>query len=90
MRKLALLLVAAVILTVIGCQPPEGMAGVTQEQFDEVKAQVDALTMDAMNLQTALDSLTVLYNGHIEKYHKGGKTATAPPATTKPPKVKVK
>lgn len=90
MRKLALLLVAAVVLTVIGCQPPEGMAGVTQEQFDELKAQVDALTTDAMNLQTSLDSLTMLYNAHIEKYHKGGTTATPPPATTTPPPRKVK
>lgn len=90
MRKLALMLVAVVVLSVIGCQPPEGMAGVTQEQFDELKMQVDALTTDAMNLQMALDSLTMLYNEHIEKYHKGSATATPPPATTKPPKVKVK
>jgi outer membrane murein-binding lipoprotein Lpp len=93
MMKIALLLVAVVGLTVIGCQPPEGMTtGVTQEQFDELKAQVDALNTDVMNLHTALDSLTAAYNAHIEKYHKGSKTVTQPPAkiAPEPPPRKIK
>ena len=88
MRKLALLLVAAVVLTVIGCQPPEGMAGVSQEQFDELKAQVDMLNTDVMTLQTALDSLTMIYNGHIEKFHKAsGIKAPVVKPKEKPPAV---
>lgn len=83
MRIVAVALLAVIALTVIGCQPPEGMAGVTQEQFDELKATVDGLQTDVGNLQTAIDSLTTIYNGHIEKYHRGGAVAPKPP--TKPP-----
>lgn len=86
MRKVAILLVAGIVLMVIGCQPPEGLGGVTQEQFDELKTQIETLQTDISNLQTSLDSLTTLYNGHIEKYHKGGKTAPKPPEPTKPPR----
>jgi len=91
MRTIALALLAVVALTVIGCQPPEGMTGPTQEQFDALKAQVDALQTDLGNMQMAYDSLTTVYNEHIEKFHKsGGTKAPTPPAPSKPPKVKVK
>lgn len=85
MRNIALALIAVVALMVIGCQPPEGMAGVTTEQFNELKTQVENLQTDVMNLHMALDSLTTLYNGHIEKYHKGGKVAPKIEPTIKTP-----
>ena len=88
MRTIAIMLVAAIALVVIGCQPPEGMGGVSQEQFETLKAQVETLQTDLGNLQTALDSLTTLYNDHIEKFHKkGGTTAPKPkkPSGLKPP-----
>ena len=91
MRTIALALIAVVALMVIGCQPPEGMGGVTQEQFDGLKTQVDALQTDVVNLQASLDSLTTFYNEHIDKFHKsGGTKAPKPPAPSKPPKVKIK
>jgi len=74
MRTIAIMLVAAIALVVIGCQPPEGMGGVSQEQFDTLKAQVETLQTD--------------YNDHIEKFHKkGGTTAPKPkkPSGLKPP-----
>jgi outer membrane murein-binding lipoprotein Lpp len=91
MRILALLLITVVAFSVIGCQPPEGVTpGVSQEQFDALKAQVDALNTDVMNLHATVDSLTEAYNAHVDKYHKGSKTVTKPPAPSKPPKVKIK
>jgi hypothetical protein len=90
MIKIATLLALVACLTIIGCQPPEGMAGPTKEEFDALKMQVETLQTDVAAMNTAMDSLTVLYNAHITKYHKGSATATPPPATTKPPKVKVK
>ena len=83
MRNIALILLAVVALTVIGCQPPEGMGGVTQEQFDALKTQVDNLQTDVGNLQVSLDSLTVLYNAHVDKYHKGSAVAPKPPTPKK-------
>ena len=85
MRTIALALLAVVALTVIGCQPPEGM-GPTQEQFDALKAKVDALEMDVVNLKTAVDSLTTVYNDHIDKFHKAG--GTKAPTVKKTPGVK--
>jgi hypothetical protein len=91
MRTIALALLAIVALTVIGCQPPEGMTGPTQEQFDALKAQVDALQMDLGNMQMAYDSLVTVYNEHIDKFHKSGVTkASATPAPKTPIKKKVK
>ena len=90
MRNLGILLIAVIALMVIGCQPPEGMGGVTQEQFDELKGHVEMLKTDVENLHMALDSLTTHYNMHVEKYHKGGTTAPTPPAPSKPPKERIK
>jgi hypothetical protein len=88
MKTVALALLAIVALTVIGCQPPEGMTGPTQEQFDALKAKVDALQTDLSNTQAALDSITVVYNEHIDKFHKSGGTkapGVKKPTTVKPP-----
>jgi len=85
MLKIATLLIAVVALMVISCQPPEGMAGVTTEQFNELKTQVETLQTEVENLHAAMDSLTEHYNAHIEKYHKGGKIAPKPPTGVKPP-----
>jgi hypothetical protein len=84
MRTIALALLAVVALSVIGCQPPEGMAGPTQEQFDALKAQVDGMQMDLDAMKVAYDSLTAVYNEHIEKFHKSGGTK-APAVKPKPP-----
>ena len=84
MRTIALALLAVIALSVIGCQPPEGMGGPTQEQFDALKAKVDALQMDLSNMQAAYDSLTTVYNEHIDKFHKSG-GSKAPAVKPKPP-----
>lgn len=81
MRKIGIMLIALVAFMVIGCQPPEGMGGVTQEQFDSLKAQVDMMKADMDYMHTAMDSLINSYNTHIEKFHKGGTTVTPPPAS---------
>lgn len=91
MRKITIALITFVALMVIGCQPPEGMGGVTTEQLEGVKTElmteIETLKTDIANLHTALDSLTTIYNGHIEKFHKGGVVAPKPPPgrTVKPP-----
>jgi uncharacterized protein YcfL len=91
MRKLTIALITLVALMVIGCQPPEGMGGVTTDQLEGVKTElmneITTLKTDIVNLHAALDSLTTIYNGHIEKFHKGGKIAPkpAPGRTVKPP-----
>ncbi|KPL15717.1 hypothetical protein AMJ74_00900 [candidate division WOR_3 bacterium SM1_77] len=91
MLRIATLLTIVACLTIIGCQPPEGMAGVTKEEFDALKTQVETLQTDAANMQAAMDSFIEQYNMHIEKHHKGGKTVPAPaPPPSKPPKEKVK
>jgi hypothetical protein len=88
MRKLTIALIALVAFMVIGCQPPEGMGGVTNEQLEGVKTElmneITTLKTDVANLTVALDSLTTLYNGHIQKFHKGG-TIAPKPSTVKPP-----
>jgi hypothetical protein len=80
MLRIATLLTIVACLTIIGCQPPEGMAGVTKEEFDALKMQVETLQTDVANMQDAMDSFIEQYNMHIEKHHKGGtivpKTAT--------------
>jgi len=90
MNKLATLLIAVIALTVIGCQPPEGAGGVTAAAVDSLKTEIQTLQTDLGNVQVALDSLTTLYNAHVEKYHKGGKVAPKPPTPEKPPKERVK
>ncbi len=70
MKKLATLLVIAIALVIIGCQPPQQQNVVTTEQLDAVKAEISALKTQVTNLQTALDSLTANYNAHLDKYHK--------------------
>jgi ABC-type transporter MlaC component len=85
MRKIGIMLIALVAFMVIGCQPPEGMGGVSQEQFDELKAQVEMMKTDMEYMQTAMDSLMAAYNTHIEKFHKGG-TIVKPPEPTPPPR----
>lgn len=85
MRKIGIMLIALVAFMVIGCQPPEGMGGVTQEQFDELTAQVEMMKADMEYMQTAMDSLIGSYNTHIEKFHKGG-TTVKPPESTPPPR----
>lgn len=86
MIRVATLLVIAACLTVIGCQPPEGMAGVSQDDFDALKTQVETLQADVANLMEAVETLTDHYNEHVEKFHKGGVTAPKP-TPTKPPQV---
>ena len=86
MRKMAILLIAVVALMVIGCQPPEGFGGVSQEQFDELKAQVETLETDFENVHAALDQLIEDYNELKQKVDKGSKPVPKPPA----PKRKVK
>ena len=91
MLRIATLLTIVACLTIIGCQPPEGMAGVSKEDFDALKTQVETLEADAANLHEAIEALTDSYNAHIEKHHKGGKPAPTPaPPPSKPPKEKVK
>ena len=70
MKKLATLLVIAIALAIIGCQPPQQQNVVTTEHLDAVKAEISALKTQVTNLQTALDSLTANYNAHLDKYHK--------------------
>jgi hypothetical protein len=91
MRKMALLLVAAVALMVIGCQPPEGMTGgVSQEAFDALKMQVETMQTDLDNVHTALNQLIEDYNALKAKVDKGAAPVPKPPAPTKPPKEKIK
>jgi hypothetical protein len=86
MRKIGIALIALVALMVIGCQPPEGMGGVSQEQFDELKAHVEEMKTDMEYMHTTMDSLMAAYNTHIEKFHKGGTTVTPPEASPPPRK----
>ncbi len=76
MKKLATLLIIAVALAVIGCQPPQQNV-VTTEQLNTVNQEISALKTQVTNLQAALDSLTANYNAHLDKYHKG---APKPPS----------
>ncbi len=90
MRKMAILLIAVVALMVIGCQPPEGMGGVSQEAFDELKTQVETMQTDLDNVHASLDQLIEDYNALKAKVDKGSAPVPKPPAPSKPPKVKVK
>ena len=84
MRKMAILLIAVVALMVIGCQPPEGFVVVSQDQFDELKAQVETLETDFENVHAALDQLIEDYNELKAKVDKGSKPVPKPPAKEKP------
>jgi prefoldin subunit 5 len=55
------------------------MAGVSKEEYDALKMQVETLQTDVANLHASIESLTESYNAHIEKHHKGGTTAPVPP-----------
>lgn len=83
MIKVTTLLVIAVCLMVIGCQPPEGMAGVSQEDFDALKEKVEMLEADATAMHEAMDGFVEQYNMHIEKHHKGGTTVPKPGKPTR-------
>lgn len=82
MRKIAIALVAIVAFMVISCQIPEGMGGVTTEQFEELKTEIQSYKSEISNMHAAMEEFTEVYNEHVEKYHKGGTMAPKPP---KPP-----
>jgi hypothetical protein len=79
MLRIATLLTIVACLTIIGCQPPEGMAGVTKEEYDALKTKVEMLEADVATMQEAMDGFIEQYNMHIEKHHKGGTTVPKPP-----------
>ena len=87
MLRTATLLAVVACLTIIGCQPPEGMAGVTKEEFDALKTEVETLQTTVTDMQTAMDAFIEQYNMHIEKHHKGGMTVPKPPQQEKPTRV---
>jgi len=68
MKKLAILLVIGVALTVIGCQPP---AAVTPEELTALKTEISTLKADVAALKTTVETLNLNYEAHMEKYHKG-------------------
>jgi len=80
MKKLAILLIIGVALTVIGCQPP---AAVTPEQLESMKTEISTLKTDVAALKTTVETLNTNYEAHIEKYHKGFVPAGG--GTVKPP-----
>jgi hypothetical protein len=84
MIRIATLLVIVACLTVIGCQPPEGMAGPTKEEFDALKMQVETLQTDVADMQATLDAFSESYNMHLEKYHKAAPVAPKTPPKEKP------
>ncbi|MGQ9664759.1 MAG: hypothetical protein ACUVQ3_02060 [bacterium] len=77
MKKLATLLIIAIALAVIGCQPPQQANVVTTEQLDAVKQELSALKTDLTNLKADFDSLKANYTAHLDKYHK---TMPKPPS----------
>lgn len=84
MIKIATLLALVACLTVIGCQPPEGMAGPTKEEFDALKMQVETMKTDLDNATMALETMQADYAAHMEKYHKVTVKTTRPAEPTKP------
>lgn len=70
MKKLATLLIIAIALAVIGCQPPQQANVVTTEQLDAVKQELSALKNDFAALKADFDSLKANYTAHLDKYHK--------------------
>ena len=87
MIRIATLLTIVACLTIIGCQPPEGMAGVSKEEYDTLMKKVEMLEADVVSMQEAMDGFIEQYNMHIEKHHKGGTTVTKPAAPEKPTRV---
>ena len=86
MKKLAILLVIAVALVVIGCQPPQGTV-VTPDQLDAVKTELSALKTEVEALKITVDTLTVNCTKCMEKCMGKG-TGIKPPSggsTVKPP-----
>lgn len=84
MIRIATLLAVAVCLTVIGCQPPEGMAAPTKEEFDALKLQAETMKTELDNAKLALETLTADFNAHLEKYHKVAIKTPKPPEPTAP------
>lgn len=82
MKKLAILLVIGIALTVIGCQPP---SAVTPEQIEALKTEISTLTTDVSALKTAVETLNNNYEAHIDKYHKGFVPVKPPGGGVKPP-----
>ena len=89
MLRIAALISIVACLAVISCQPPEGMAGVTKEEYDALMKKVEMLEGDMATMQEAMDGFIEQYNMHIEKHHKGGTTVPKPaapkPGGVKPP-----
>lgn len=86
MKKLAILLVLATALVVIGCQPPAGTV-VTPDQLDAVKAELSALKTEVEGLKVMVDSLNAkcvcgTKTGTVVKPPSGG-TGTVKPPTHK-------
>ncbi len=87
MLRIATLLTIIACITIIGCQPPEGMAGVSKEEYDALMKKVEMLEADVANMQEAMDGFVEQYNMHIEKHHKGGTTVPMPAQQEKPTRV---
>ena len=87
MLRIATLLTIVACLMIIGCQPPEGMAGVSKEDYDALMKKVEMLEADVAGMQEAMDGFIEQYNMHIEKHHKGGTTVPMPPKQEKPTRV---
>lgn len=88
-RFLAILIAAALLGVILGCQPPGG----SDERVDELMKEKAELKAHAMKLTEAVDKLSKdlgelaeSYAEHVEKHHKG--TTYTPPA--KKPVTKVK
>jgi hypothetical protein len=88
MIRIATLLGIVACLTIIGCQPPEGiMAGVSKEDFDALMTKVEKLEADVASMHESMETLVEEYNAHIEKYHKGGTTVPTMEKQSKPTRV---
>jgi hypothetical protein len=87
MIRIATLLAIVACLTIIGCQPPEGMAGVSKEDYDALVKRVEMLEADVTAMQEAMDGFIEQYNMHLEKYHTGGTAVPIPEKPSKPTRV---
>ena len=87
MIRIATLIAIVACLTIIGCQPPEGMAGVSKEDYDALVKKVEMLETDVATMQESMDGFIEQYNMHIEKFHKGGTAVPTPEKPSKPTRV---
>jgi len=87
MLRIATLLTIVACIMIIGCQPPEGMAGVSKEEYDALMKKVEMLEADMTAMQESMDGFIEQYNMHIEKHHKGGTTVPMAPKQEKPTRV---